>query len=77
MNTPSQHAPPKLLTVPIIAKALNTTQARVRRIIERNSDIRPLCQVGHAFAYHTDTVARIRHEIAKADARRASRGAKK
>lgn len=66
--------PPSLITVGVIAEEVRIPVDRVCRILRRRRDLRPKAYAGAVRLFDNSTVAAIRYEVNRQDARRASRG---
>ena len=65
--------PPRLLTPRRIAAALGVPIARVLHILRTRPHITPAAHAGRQRVYRSATLAQVRYELNKQDARRAAR----
>ncbi len=63
-------APPKLVTVGVIAAELGVSVERVSRILRSRPHIRIRAYAGNVRLFDNATIAQVRHEINAVDARR-------
>ena len=63
-------SPPSLITIGVIAEALDVTPDRVQRILRTRPHIKPAAYAGHTRLFASDAIAQVRHEINAIDAKR-------
>lgn len=64
---------PQLLTVGRMAELLNIPRYRLTYLIDTRADIQPCARAGNVRLFDRQALARLRYEIARIEARRASK----
>ena len=65
-----QNAPPKVITIGVIADTLGVTPDRVRQVLRKRRHIRPAAYAGNVRLFTSDTISHVRHELHAMDAKR-------
>lgn len=66
-------APPRLVTVGVIASELGVSVDRVCRILRTRPHIKPRAYAGNVRLFDNAAIAQVRHEINAIDARKGAR----